>query len=227
MKSHVMAVVKPGCPACEDSKPAIAKARKMSKKPFTEINADEHPSMVDNLGVQAFPDFVYKNSKGAVHHMPYPASGPPTASHIVGWIDGMRKNAGTKSPGRQTRRTKGCSQCTAGGIPPSEWGPPLWFIIHIVALMYPRNPTAAEQYTMMKFFRGLQPVLPCDYCKKHFAVELKTMDKAAFASRDTLFKWTVDFHDSVSERTGSTQPKQSVSYWRDYYKHALMEKQRP
>ena len=223
MKSQVMAIVKPGCPACENAKPELKKLKKATPLPFEQIDADEHPSVVDDLGIEAFPDFVYKNSKGAILHMPWPTQGAPTASRIVKWVESMRKNPGASSKNAKN----GCSQCAAGGVPPSEWGPPLWFIIHIVALMYPRNPTAAEQYTMMKFFRGLQPVLPCDYCKKHFAVELKTMDKAAFASRDTLFKWTVDFHDSVSERTGSTQPRQSVSYWRDHYKRALMEKQRP
>jgi len=223
-KSAVIAVVKPGCPACDLTKPEIAKAKKATKKvSFQQINADLRPSLVDDLSVQAFPDLVYKNSAGKVHHMPWPSSGMPDAGHIVNWIDGMRAGKSQQTSQTQAPR-EACAQCgkDGHGVSPKIWGPPLWFIIHMVALMYPRLPTAAEKTKARNFFTGLQKVLPCDYCKKHFAEELKSMDPKAFASRDSLFAWTVHFHDKVSARTHSKQPRHSVEFWRNYYKKAAM-----
>jgi hypothetical protein len=89
-----------------------------------------------------------------------------------------------------------------------------------VALMYPQKPTAAERLEVVQFFQGLHKVLPCEQCQHHYAQELKTMDKAIFDTRDTLFEWTVKFHDKVSDRTHSTQPRHTVNYWRKFYKRA-------
>ena len=224
-ESAVIAVVKPGCPACDTAKPALAKAAKRVRG-FVRVNADKNPGAVEDLQVAAFPDVVYKNSAGKVHHMPW--KGTPNPTDIVEWVDQVRAGtAGTAGAGaaaRPAKRPGTCAQCgkDGHGVAPSVWGPPVWFTIHMVALMYPVRPTPAQRRETLDFFRGLQKVLPCDYCKKHFAKELSTIDRAVFASRDALFAWTVAFHDKVSARTKSTQPRQSVDYWRAYYKRAAM-----
>lgn len=215
--SQFIAVTKPGCPACEEAKPEIVKAKSTIKKKvtFAHIDADVHPSALEKYEVQAFPDFVYKNAQGKVHHMPW--NGMPTVTSIVEWLENVRK--GKKVTNTDTNAAAPCAQCGNGhGVSPTVWGPPLWFVIHMVALMYSRKPTAAERLKTVKFFRGLADVLPCDYCKKHYAKELSTMDLAAFDSRDTLFSWTVKFHDSVSDRTHSDQPRHPEHYWRNHYK---------
>ena len=219
MKAQLMAVTKPGCPACIQSKPEIAKLKRIMPG-LVQIDADKKPQLVDDLKVKSFPDFIYKEPSGTVHHMPW--QGPPTAASIQKWIEGIQKGhiVSKQSP---PKRVAQCAQCGAGhGIPPSVWGPGLWFTIHTVALTYPQKPTPTQKTKMQAFFKGLQPVLPCDFCKKHYAVELKTMKANVFDSRDSLFGWTVCFHNSVSRRTGSTQPRRSVAYWRDYYKRALL-----
>lgn len=212
-KSAVMAVVKPGCPACELAKPELARAR------IPKINADTDPQLVEKLGVEAFPDIVYTNSRGAVHHMPWPSKGQPKAADIVRWTNSVR-GGHTPLP-QQTRKTQ-CARCGPDGVAPSVWGPPVWFAIHMVALMYPSRPTASQKREAKDFFHGLQRVLPCSYCQKHFAKELATIDPKVFASRDALFAWTVAFHDSVSDRTHSTQPRRSVQEWRDHYKRIAL-----
>jgi thiol-disulfide isomerase/thioredoxin len=216
--SQFIAVTKPGCPACEETKPHLAKAKSAIKKQvrFAHVNADDHPSVVEQYEVGAFPDFVYKNAQGQVHHMPW--DGIPDVKKLVGWVEKIRSGSG--SLGAETKPRGECAQCGVDGhgVSPAIWGPPLWFIIHMTALMYPRNPTAKERRDTMNFFTGLADVLPCDYCKKHYARELSTMDARAFTSRDTLFAWTVAFHDSVSDRTQSTQPRKSLDQWRTHYK---------
>jgi thiol-disulfide isomerase/thioredoxin len=218
--SQFIAVTKPGCPACEETKPHLAKAESKIKKKvrFAHVNADEHPSVMEKYEIDAFPDFLYKNSRGQVHHMPW--AGIPDVKKLVEWVDTVRGGDGGGGSVAETKPRGQCAQCGVDGhgVSPTVWGPPLWFVIHMVALMYPRHPTATERRETMNFFTGLADVLPCDYCKKHYVQELSTMDVRAFTSRDTLFAWTVAFHDSVSDRTHSTQPRKLLSEWRHHYK---------
>ena len=219
-KSAVIAVVKPGCPACETAKPALARAAKRLPG-FVRVNADADPGAIDALGIQAFPEVVYKNSSGAVYHMPW--KGTPNPTDIAEWVDHVRDGTHTKATTSQTPRAS-CARCgkDGRGVAPAVWGPPVWFIIHMVALMYPRTPSPTQRRETEAFFRGLATVLPCDYCQKHYAQELSTISPAVFAGRDSLFAWTVRFHDSVSARTQSSQPRHTVDYWRQYYKRAAM-----
>lgn len=223
-KSELVAVVKPGCPACEETKPALVRAKPIIKKKvrFAEIDVDKDPEAVERYQIQEFPAFVYTNSSGTRHYMPW--QGVPRAQEIVHWIDDIRGGRSTIGLVPTPRNTNAkCDKCgTNGGVSPAVWGPPLWFVIHMVALMYSQRPTPAERNDMKQFFVGLQKVLPCSYCQKHFAKELATMSPHVFHSRDTLFDWTVRFHDSVSDRTHSTQPRHSVNYWRKYYKRAVL-----
>ena len=219
MKSELVVVTKRGCPACEHTKPVLKKLQK--QLPHREIDADARPDVVQALGTKAFPDIAYIAKDGVVHRMPW--NGVPDVPKIVRWA------AGVKSAAKQPRKTKQpsqqpCARCgpggAEGGASPAVWGPPVWFAIHMLALMYPREPSKKERVGIKQFFVGLQKVLPCDDCRRHFAEELARMDQTVFDSRDSLFAWTVAFHDKVSARTHSTQPRHSLAYWRRYYKNA-------
>jgi thiol-disulfide isomerase/thioredoxin len=218
MKSHVLAVTKPGCPACEETKPVLGKLKKAVKQVrFAEVNVDSHPSVMEKYNVEAFPDFVYTNRHGKKYHMPW--KGVPQVTNVVRWVDDVKRGSAQENPVEKNE----CKECGANGISPRTWGPPVWFVIHIVALMYPRNPTASERQEMIDFFTGLQKVLPCASCKEHFAKELATLDPDTFRNRDTLFEWTVAFHDSVTERVSRyhpemAQPRRPVNFWRKHYK---------
>lgn len=219
-KSQLIAVTQEGCPACKKLKPALKKAESVLKKKkvrFAEIDAAENPTLVEKLDVQAFPEIIYKNKTGKIQKMPW--GGVPRATTIVRWTENVA--AGKTPTNRSSKARPPCPECgPGGGVSPKLWGPQLWFIIHMVALMYPSKPTAKDRKDMVDFFQGLQKVLPCDKCKKHFAEELKTLNKSVFDNRDSLFEWTVKFHDKVSDRTHSTQPRHTVNYWRKYYKRA-------
>jgi hypothetical protein len=223
MKSELIAVTKRGCPACEHTKPNIKKAQKHVA--IREIDADSRPDVVRDLGTQAFPDIVYRGADGTVRRMPW--TGVPTEAKIVRWANDNAKSKNAPGPKMPTAPKTGpgaaatCATCGAtGGVSPAVWGPPVWFVIHMLALMYPQKPTKHERTEMKQFLTGLQKVLPCEVCQRHFAQELRTMDPRAFDSRDALFAWTVAFHDAVSDRTHSAQPRHSLTYWRNYYKRA-------
>lgn len=91
------------------------------------------------------------------------------------------------------------------------WGKPMWSTIHLVALGYPENPSADIAIKYNQFFISIAHVIPCDDCRKHF-ISLVTDNPPALDNRDTLFKWTVDIHNSVNERLG----KEKVSYENAY-----------
>ena len=218
MKSELIAVTKRGCPACEHTKPNIKKAQKFV--PIQEIDADSRPDVVREWGTQAYPDIAYRAPDGTIHHMPW--TGVPTVAKIVRWVNDNKKPKRQTTPRATGTAPTGAPTCaTCGpGVSPAVWGPPVWFVIHMLALMYPQTPTKQERTEMKQFLSGLQKVLPCETCQRHFAQELSTMDPKVFESRDALFAWTVAFHDKVSDRTHSTQPRHPVTYWRNYYKRA-------
>jgi len=223
IQSQVMAVVKPGCPACEQTKPHLKPLKKLKTVRFQEVNADTQPDLVDTLEVTAFPEVVYKDRHGQVFKMPW--NGIPTSKNITQWINGIKKKSGGadihQPPSSAMKR---CTDCGPGGIDPSVWGPPLWYVIHMQALMYPSKPTRQEKQKMISFFEGLVDVLPCQSCSTHYKQELARLDRTkTFGSRDALFGWTVRFHNSVSKRTKNPQPQRPVSFWKEYYKKQLME----
>jgi thiol-disulfide isomerase/thioredoxin len=231
MESQVIAVVKPGCPACEESKPGIQRAKKQvtqKKVRFQEVNYDQHPEIAEQLNVQQFPELVYTNRNGHMHTMPW--NGIPTAKDIVNWIDTIAHKPTSLIPSLKPAlkpalkpKQKTCEQCGPNGIDKKIWGPPLWYVIHMTALMYPRKPTLRDRKKMKQFLTGLSDVLPCSYCQKHYTKELQQLPEGVFDSRDTLFEWTVTFHDSVSDRTHNPQPRRSVEYWKFYYKQQAMK----
>jgi thiol-disulfide isomerase/thioredoxin len=221
IQSQVMAVVKPGCPACEQTKPHLKPLRGMKQVKFQEINADTQPDVVETLQVTAFPEVVYKDRHGKIFKMPW--NGIPTAKNITQWIDGIKSNS--KSGGTSQLPSSAMKRCTdcGGGVDPSVWGPPLWYVIHMQALMYPSKPTKGDETKMRAFLEGLVDVLPCASCASHYKDEMSRLDGKTFKSRDALFSWTVRFHNSVSDRTKNPQPRKSVAFWKDFYKKQLMQ----
>ena len=101
---------------------------------------------------------------------------------------------------------------------PKLWGPSFWFVIHVLALRYPVNPTAADKKHYGAFFKSLQFVLPCDGCCKGFerVLEMTKFGLKDLANRDTLFAWTVKAHALVNAKTGKT-PRDDPAFWKAKY----------
>ena len=101
---------------------------------------------------------------------------------------------------------------------PDLWGPSFWFCIHILALRYPMNPTAADKKNYGTFFKSLRFVLPCDGCCKGFEriLELTKFGSKDLANRDTLFAWTVKAHSLVNAKTGKP-PRDEPAFWKEKY----------
>jgi hypothetical protein len=87
---------------------------------------------------------------------------------------------------------------------PGYWGPRLWNFLHTSSLAYPVNPSIDVQNKMLTFVNNLPVSLPCMSCQQHAAKYISQHEnqlKEAVKSREKLFKFFVDFHNSVNKRT--------------------------
>lgn len=84
---------------------------------------------------------------------------------------------------------------------PEIWGPPAWKFIHLLTLNYPNKPTFQDKYNYKQFILSLQKVLPCDTCANHFQQSIQNSDfNKILQSRENLFEWFVDVHNSVNKQ---------------------------
>lgn len=93
----------------------------------------------------------------------------------------------------------------------------MWFMVHLIAATYPVNPTPQDKANTAAFFQSLQHVLPCGGCRRGYEIILSTeptrLTPHVFASRASLFKWTVDVHNRVNAKLG----KPVDSDWKAWY----------
>lgn len=96
----------------------------------------------------------------------------------------------------------------------------MWFMVHLVAATYPLHPTEADAANYAAFFRSLEHVLPCEGCRKGYSIILGTaptrLTPRVFASREALFKWTVDVHNRVNAKVGKPIHADWAAWYREY-----------
>lgn len=86
---------------------------------------------------------------------------------------------------------------------PAIWGPTFWNTFHTVAATYEPRPSKSTQRAMKQFVGLIPTLLPCTTCRDHaFAyIGAANLDYAVL-SRESLFSFFVDFHNSVNARLG-------------------------
>ena len=106
------------------------------------------------------------------------------------------------------------------GMLTSVWGPPLWHVLHTISFNYPVEPTKEQKKHYYKFYKNLQNILPCRYCRENLSKNLKecplTMD--VFKNRDSLSRYVYNLHEIVNKMLGKDS---GLSYEdvRDRYEH--------
>jgi hypothetical protein len=90
---------------------------------------------------------------------------------------------------------------------PTYIGPGIWFNMHLDAVM---ALTKSDQMAVIRRIRILQSRFPCSKCKIHFGeyLERHPPEQICGQSADSLFQWSVDFHNAVNSFTDKSQ----VSY---------------
>ena len=90
----------------------------------------------------------------------------------------------------------------------AHWGRSGWDFMHAITFAYPeRDPSPPQQDAAKSFFGALPHLLPCDECCEHcrHGMASRPPTDAVVASRETLARWLVDFHNSVNPRLGKPQ----------------------
>ena len=90
---------------------------------------------------------------------------------------------------------------------PNYVGPGVWFSIHSDAAW---ANTIEKKKVVIEQIKYKQAHFPCGDCKVHFGDYISThpMEKTLNSDEESLFKWTVDFHNAVNYRLNKPQ----VSY---------------
>mgnify|MGYP003992209179 len=106
------------------------------------------------------------------------------------------------------------------GMLTSVWGPPLWHTLHTISFNYPVKPKKQDKEDYYNFFKNLQKVLPCKYCRDNLKNNYKKipLKKSVFKNRETLSKWLYDVHEEVNKMLGK-KSKLSYDDIRERYEH--------
>lgn len=115
-----------------------------------------------------------------------------------------------------THKDYNCSN----GFSTSIFGPPIWFILHIISFNYPVNPTNEDKVNYKNWLLSFQYVLPCIYCRNNFQNNLikSNFNEKVFTNRNTFSKFIYTLHNNVNEMLGKNI-KISYEEVRDKYEN--------
>jgi len=86
---------------------------------------------------------------------------------------------------------------------PNEWGPPLWYKLHMKTFDYPEVATYKEKVLAIKYFKEVEKLLPCVKCRVHYRQYLKASPiEYHVDTRNELVRWLIDLHNKVNAQTG-------------------------
>ena len=87
------------------------------------------------------------------------------------------------------------------GMMTSIWGPPLWHTLHTISFNYPVKPSKEDKENYFIYFKSLQKVLPCKYCRDNLKKNWKELPlkKSVFKNRDTLSRYVYNLHKLVNK----------------------------
>lgn len=86
---------------------------------------------------------------------------------------------------------------------PDVWGPAFWFSLHNGAASYPRHASDICAESMKGFILGIPVMVPCETCSGHARAHIEenyAQLDTIVKSRETLFRFFVDFHNRVNRR---------------------------
>jgi len=85
-----------------------------------------------------------------------------------------------------------------------HWGKHLWGFLHTMTISDFSFPEAnlRTQKPIVTNIKMVVNVIPCADCKAHFLQHLSTIDHVDLYKSNSLFYWTIDFHNKVNEKLG-------------------------
>jgi len=109
---------------------------------------------------------------------------------------------------------------SSDGMLTTVWGPPMWHTLHTISFNYPVKPTKEDKDNYYNYFKALQHIIPCRYCRDNYADNLKKLkfSKSVLKNRETFSKFIYILHELVNKNLGK---KSGLTYTqvRDRYEH--------
>jgi len=80
-----------------------------------------------------------------------------------------------------------------------EWGPSGWPLFHSIAYYYDNYEDREDKVKIIKrFFKSIQHVLPCIYCKRSYKQYIKEIP--IFNRDKDIFRWSYKIHNKVNDK---------------------------
>jgi len=91
------------------------------------------------------------------------------------------------------------------------FGPPLWKVLHILSTNYPQTPTETDKKKYKDFYKSLQEMLPCIYCRESYKQFWRIFPIDNYlCSQKHLMYWVYTLHNFVNDKLrkqGNKVPK--------------------
>jgi hypothetical protein len=97
------------------------------------------------------------------------------------------------------------------GMLTSVWGPSMWHSLHTISFNYPVKPTKQDKTRYLEFFKSLQFILPCKYCRDNYKKNIKQvpLNMNTMKNRHTFSLWLYNLHEEINKMLGK---KSNLSY---------------
>jgi hypothetical protein len=95
----------------------------------------------------------------------------------------------------------------------SDWADPIWFLIHYIAANLPNKLSHQQMISFKAFIVCLRYLLPCSDCRIHMAEYISNTEIDPYLkTKDSVFYWTWNFHNSVNKRINRPMIKIEDAY---------------
>lgn len=100
------------------------------------------------------------------------------------------------------------------------WGPPLWHTLHTISFNYPVKPTKDDKDNYYVFFKSIENILPCRYCRDNYKKNLKKLKfgRKDFKNRESLSIFVFKLHETINKNLGKNSGLTYIQV-RDRYEH--------
>ena len=104
-------------------------------------------------------------------------------------------------------------------LDPSIWGPHYWFVLHTIAISYPKYPNSVTKKKYYEFIQNLPLFLPNEGMGAEFSKLLEKYPVQPYLdNRESFIKWMNFIHNQVNKQL--EKPFMSLE---DFYKHYYEE----
>ena len=80
------------------------------------------------------------------------------------------------------------------------WGPSGWKFLHSIALHYDLMETMSSPNNIKRFFKSIQHILPCIYCRRSYAQYIKELPIEPFIKKHRVSEWIYHIHNKVNAK---------------------------